>query len=185
MISPADHSIYSLLGEPFGPSSCCMRSCEPWLLLVFRSSVPLKRTSLARLLRPLLTSGPRSIRLAANPVSGRKPRTRPRSPRLSLTTFVTHPPDLQPRPSMERGLRRLLPVCPTAVAYYPISVRRVVTLLHTAFRRHLTTTPLRFASPSPPSGWTRDLHPQAEKHARHTKKMHRGVRCMESAKKRR
>src|SRR5262249_51527987 len=30
-------------------------------------------------------------------------------------------------------------------------------------------TPLRFANPSPPSGWIRDSHPQAVKHARHTK----------------
>ena len=30
-------------------------------------------------------------------------------------------------------------------------------------------TPLRFANPSPPSGWIRDLHPQTVEHARHTK----------------
>jgi hypothetical protein len=29
-------------------------------------------------------------------------------------------------------------------------------------------TPLRFANPSPPSGWVGDLHPQAVEHARHT-----------------
>ncbi|WP_211620975.1 hypothetical protein, partial [Paraburkholderia domus] len=34
----------------------------------------------------------------------------------------------------------------------------------------LATTPLRFASPSPPSGWTGDLHPLAVAHARRTKK---------------
>jgi hypothetical protein len=27
---------------------------------------------------------------------------------------------------------------------------------------------LRFANPSPPSGWIRDLHPQTFEHARHT-----------------
>src|SRR5215831_1752964 len=31
-------------------------------------------------------------------------------------------------------------------------------------------TPLCFASPSPPSGWTGDLHPQAIEHAGHTTK---------------
>jgi hypothetical protein len=31
-------------------------------------------------------------------------------------------------------------------------------------------TPLRFANPSPPSGWIEDFHLQAVDHARHTKK---------------
>ena len=53
---------------------------------------------------------------------------------------------------------------------YPVPVRRLACLLHASFRRRLATTPLRFANPSPPSGWIRDSHPQAEKHARHTKK---------------
>jgi hypothetical protein len=38
------------------------------------------------------------------------------------------------------------------------------------FRPRLATTPLRFANPSPPSGWVKDLHLQAVDHARHTKK---------------
>ena len=37
------------------------------------------------------------------------------------------------------------------------------------FRRHLTMTPLRFANPSPPSGWVEDFHLQAVEHARHTR----------------
>jgi hypothetical protein len=32
-------------------------------------------------------------------------------------------------------------------------------------------TPLRFASPSPSSGWTEDFHLQAVVRTRHTKKM--------------
>ncbi len=32
-------------------------------------------------------------------------------------------------------------------------------LCYTLFRLRLTTTPLRFANPSPPSGWTEDSHP--------------------------
>ena len=59
---------------------------------------------------------------------------------------------------------------PVSTAYYPIPVRRAATLLHTSFRPYLTTTPLCFASPSPPSSWTRDLHPQVGKHAWHTTK---------------
>jgi hypothetical protein len=43
-------------------------------------------------------------------------------------------------------------------------------LLHAAFRPRLATTPLRFAIPSPPSGWEEDFHLQAVEHARHTKK---------------
>ena len=94
-----------------------------------------------------------------------KSRTRHRSPRLSLTTFVARPPDLQHWPSMDGGLRRLLSARPTSTAYYPIPVRRPATLLHASFRQRLATPPLRFANPSPPSSWMRDLHPQVDKHA--------------------
>ena len=37
-------------------------------------------------------------------------------------------------------------------------------------RPRLAATPLRFANPSPPSGWIEDLHLQAVSHARHTKR---------------
>jgi hypothetical protein len=43
-------------------------------------------------------------------------------------------------------------------------------LLHASFRPRLATTPLRFANPSPPSGWMEDFHLQAVDHARHTEK---------------
>jgi hypothetical protein len=43
-------------------------------------------------------------------------------------------------------------------------------LLHASFRPRLATTPLRFANPSPPSGWVKDFHLQAVDHARHTRK---------------
>ena len=66
------------------------------------------------------------------------------------------------------GLRGLLPARPTSSASYPISVRRVATLLHASFRQFLTVLPLRFASASPPSGCTGDFHPQAVGHVRHT-----------------
>jgi hypothetical protein len=57
------------------------------------------------------------------------------------------------------GLRECLPARPTSAASYPISVRRVATLLHASFRRSLAVPPLRFASASPPSGCTGDFHP--------------------------
>jgi hypothetical protein len=43
-------------------------------------------------------------------------------------------------------------------------------LLHASFRPRLATTPLRFANPSPPSGWMEDFHLQAVDHARHTER---------------
>jgi hypothetical protein len=67
------------------------------------------------------------------------------------------------------GLRCSLPTRPRVQASYPILVHRHTPLLHASFRPHLATTPLRFANPSPPSGWIRDLHPQTVEHARHTK----------------
>src|SRR5207248_7906346 len=53
---------------------------------------------------------------------------------------------------------------------YPVLVHRAATLLHASFRPHLTMKPLRFANPSPPSGWIEDFHLQAVDHARHTSK---------------
>src|SRR5215469_682208 len=66
------------------------------------------------------------------------------------------------------GLCDQWPARPAKDASYPVSVRQVAALLHTSFRRHLAMTPLCFASPSPPSGWTGDFHPQAIEHAGHT-----------------
>src|SRR5262249_23739109 len=68
------------------------------------------------------------------------------------------------------GLRGELSDRPTWTASDPVSVRQVAVWLHAAFRRRLATTPLRFASTSPPSGCAGDLHPQAVEHARHTSK---------------
>ena len=50
-------------------------------------------------------------------------------------------------PSTDGRLRRLRSAGPASTAYYPIPVRQATTLLHAAFRRRLTTTPLRFANP--------------------------------------
>jgi hypothetical protein len=53
---------------------------------------------------------------------------------------------------------------------YPVLVHRAATLLHASSGRRLAMTPLRFANPSPPSGWIEDFHLQAVDHARHTEK---------------
>ena len=66
------------------------------------------------------------------------------------------------------GLRCSLPTRPRVQASYPVLVHRHTPLLHASFRPRLATTPLRFASPSPPSGWIRDFYPQTVEHARHT-----------------
>jgi hypothetical protein len=66
------------------------------------------------------------------------------------------------------GLRGSLPARPDGAASYPVPVRQAASLLHASFRPRLTTTPLRFASASPPSGCTGDFHPQDAGHARHT-----------------
>ncbi len=66
------------------------------------------------------------------------------------------------------GLRDELLTRPATTASYLVSVRRVAALLHASFRPRLATTPLRFANPSPPSGWVEDSHLQATDHARHT-----------------
>src|SRR5262249_2826543 len=68
------------------------------------------------------------------------------------------------------GLRDQRLARPILPASDSVSVRQVVVLLRASFRLRLATTPLRFANPSPPSGWMRDLHPPAVEHARHTAK---------------
>src|ERR1039458_3341061 len=70
------------------------------------------------------------------------------------------------------GLRGPFPARPAPYASYPVLVHRLASLLHASFRPRLTTSPLRFAIPSPPPGWEEDFHLQAVKHARHTTKGH-------------
>jgi hypothetical protein len=70
----------------------------------------------------------------------------------------------------DRGLCSLSPARPAETASYPVLVHQVAVLLHASFRPHLAATPLRFANPSPSSGWVEDLHFQAVEHARHTKR---------------
>ena len=68
------------------------------------------------------------------------------------------------------GLRGRELARPAPYASHPVLVHRLVRLLHASFRPRLTATPLRFANPSPPSGWIEDFHLQAVEHARHTEK---------------
>jgi hypothetical protein len=89
-------------------------------------------------------------------------RTRQRSPEVRPTAFAARPDG--------RGLRDHQLARQIGSASYPVLVHRAATLLHASFRTRLATTPLRFANPSPPSGWMEDFYLQAVDHVRHTEK---------------
>jgi hypothetical protein len=134
------------------------------------SSLPAFRPSYdrCRLLCPLLTSAPRSTRLTAGSV--RQAGQRHRSPEVSSTAFTAHPPNLPPRSLMTVDFAISCSLVRPGRPRYPVLVHRVAALLHASFRPCLAATPLRFANPSPPSGWIEDFHLQAVEHARHTTK---------------
>jgi hypothetical protein len=90
-----------------------------------------------------------------------------------LTAFNAKPPDLQPVPLMDMDFATLSSLVRhrmPRIGFLFIGSHLCSTLLSDP---RLATTPLRFAIPSPPSGWEEDFHLQAVKHARHTKKAHR------------
>src|SRR6266853_5016415 len=89
------------------------------------------------LLCPLLTSAPRSGCLAASSVPGdtvQISRSKPDSLRRTPAGFTVLAID-------GYGLCDILPARPTSAASYPVSVRRVATLLHASFRRSLAVPP--------------------------------------------
>jgi len=100
----------------------------------------------------------------------RESTTHSRSPEVSSTAFSAQPPDLPPADLMDMGFAILCPLARCRRPHHPVLIHRLAPLLHATFRLRLTTTPLRFANPSPPSGWVEDFHLQAVKHARHTQK---------------
>ena len=157
---------YRQVQRELGWRSLCGHETSELLALSFNPFSGTVRAFSRRsgLLRPLLTSAPRSGSLAAPSVpkdtvqiSWGKPRSLPRTPAgftvLALDGY---------------GLRDFLPARPTNAASYPVSVRRVAISLHASFRRSLAVPPLRFTRASPPSGCTGDFHPQAAGHAQHT-----------------
>src|SRR5262249_31853977 len=154
----------------FGPSAARSRSCEPWLVLPFRASVPLERTDGIGLLCPLLTPAPRSGGLTAPSVPPRRTSVRDmtQASRGKFDRLPRTPAGCTHQALDGCGLRGHLSARPTWDASDPVSVRQVAVLVHASFRRRLATTPLRFASTSPPSGCAGDLHPPAIEHARHT-----------------
>src|SRR6202166_2088791 len=96
--------------------------------------------------------------------------TRRRPPEVRPTAFAARPPDLPPRSLMAVDFAVIGSLVRPGTPRYPVLVHRAAALLHASFRPHLAMTPLRFANPSPPSGWIEDFHLQAVDHARHTNK---------------
>src|SRR5215471_7114753 len=94
--------------------------------------------------------------------------TQHRPPEVRPTAFTARPPDLPPRSLMAVDFAFRCPLVRPGRPRYPVLVHRAAILLHASFRPHLAMTPLRFANPSPPSGWIEDSHLQAVDHARHT-----------------
>src|SRR5471032_432376 len=94
--------------------------------------------------------------------------TQRRPPEVRPTAFTARPPDLPPRSLMTLDFAIICSLVRPGRPLYPVLVHRAAALLHASFRPRLTTTPLRFANPSPPSGWIEDFHLQAVDHARHT-----------------
>src|SRR5271165_3224260 len=93
--------------------------------------------------------------------------TRRRPPEVRPTAFAACPPDLPPRPLMTVDFAISCLLVRPGRPRYPVFVHRAAALLHAFFRPHLAMTPLRFANPSPPSGWIEDFHLQAVVHTRH------------------
>jgi len=84
---------------------------------------------------------------------------------------TARPPDLPPRPLMAANFTIISSLVRPGRPLYPVLVHRAAAFLHASFRPRLATTSLRFANPSPPSGWIEDLHPRTVDHARHPKRM--------------
>jgi hypothetical protein len=97
-------------------------------------------------------------------------RTPRRPPEVRPTAFAARPPDLPPRPLMTVDFAISCSLVRPGRPRYPVLVHRAADLLHAFFRPHLAMTPLRFANPSPSSGWVEDFHLQAVVHTRHTTK---------------
>src|SRR4051794_8321548 len=91
-------------------------------------------------------------------------------PALATGPFAARPPDLPRRSLMAVDFAIICSLVRPGRPRYPVLVHRAATLLHASSGRRLAMTPLRFANPSPPSGWIEDFHLQAVDHARHTEK---------------
>ena len=96
---------------------------------------------------------PGSTSIPSVPKSGHAPGLPRQAPPPSPHTCRIY----SPRPLLDMDFASIRLFCLLAVR-----IRQVMTLFHTSFSPRLTTTPLRFANPSPPSGWVEDPNLQAE-----------------------
>ena len=100
-------------------------------------------------------------------IPSRDSATRNRSPEVSSTAFHAHPPDLRPASLMDWDF---------AIGGWLVPRSRLISgscssgrmFAPRFFQTGLTASSLRFANPSPPSGWVEDFHFRAVEHARHT-----------------
>ena len=131
--------------------------------------LPFHRSGLRRVAPPTMPSADfcAAISDALRPLSPDS-RTRRRPPEVRSTAFAARPPDLPPRSLMTVDFAIICSLVRPGRPRYPVLVHRAAALLHASFRPRLAMTPLRFANPSPPSGWIEDFHLQAVDHARHT-----------------
>jgi hypothetical protein len=129
------------------------------------------RSSLRRTLPPTMPSADFCVAVRS-PCDGLSPEsgTQRRPPEVRSTAFTARPPDLPPRHLMTVDFAISCSLVRPGRPRYPVLVHRAAALLHASFRPRLATTPLRFANPSPPSGWIEDFHLQAVVHTRHTNK---------------
>ena len=96
--------------------------------------------------------------------------TQRRPPEVRSTAFTARPPDLPPRSLMTVDFAITCSLVQPGRPRYPVLVHQAAALLRASFRPRLAAAPLRFANPSPPSGWIEDFHLQAVDHARNTTK---------------
>src|SRR5579864_8341948 len=99
------------------------------------------------------------------------------SPEVSSTAFHAQPPDLPPVHLVDMGFAVSCQLAQHRRPHHPVLLHRLALLIHASFGPRLATTPLRFSSPSPPPGWTGDLHPQAVEHVRHTARRDSRLGC--------
>ena len=85
----------------------------------------------------------------------------------ACSALAAQPLDLQPESSMNMSLS-VIARSPDSVCLMSSFCSPAHALLHASLGHALTRqVPLRFATPSPPSGYRGDLHPKAGEHAQH------------------
>ena len=153
-----------------GPSPALAVSSAAWLARDRRSTCHFRRSGLRRRALPPTMPSADFCAAVRSPYGDLSPKaeTQRRPPEVRPTAFAARPPDLPPRPLMTMDFAINCSLVRPGRPRYPVLVHQAAALLHASFTPHLAVTPLRFANPSPSSGWIEDSHLQAVVHARHT-----------------